>query len=279
MDHEQKIQFFHHGPKRPFLDVMRGQLPEMSVKALKRVIDQKGALINGMPVVKAMQLLLPGQQVIFNFALGSSSKKISIIFEDEEICVIDKPPFMTSSQEEIQKHLKKPYFLCHRLDKETSGLLVLAKNKRALESIEKQFLEKTVKKRYLALVHAKSELPDQFLVDEPLAIKEKSQHHIKMHIHPQGQTASTGFRVAKKKGAYFLLECFPKTGRTHQIRVHLAYKKAPILGDHVYGQSNQASRCLLHAMSIVFIHPVTLEECVFSSTIPADFKAAIAAVL
>lgn len=276
MEHEQKIQFFHQGLKRPFLDVMRQMLPHVSVKALKRVIDQKGASINGMAVIKASQLLLPNQKVVFDLAKGSSSKKIAIIFEDDAICVIDKPPFMTSSLEEIQKYLKKPYFLCHRLDKETSGLLILAKNKTALEAIEKQFLEKSIKKRYLAIVESKEPLLEQFIVDQPIATLKKSQNQIKMHVHPQGAQAITGFRVVKKKGVNYLLECFPKTGSTHQIRVHLAHKKAPIVGDLVYGHPNlKAPRCLLHAMSVQFIHPISSEILSFSATIPQDFKSMI----
>jgi RluA family pseudouridine synthase len=274
MGHDHLLKFTYHGPIAPLVVCLKEtQLKEYSIKAIRRAIDQKAVKINQQLAMKATQLVEPKSVICIDLSRLQTEEKIEIIAEDEDLLIINKPPFVTSSEEEINKRLKTHYFLCHRIDKETSGLLILAKNKAALQYMENLFYEQKVQKRYLALVYSSQVLKDKFLVNQPLAIAKKTQFQVIMKIDPKGQSAETFFKIAKAKHPYYLLECFPKTGRTHQIRVHLKEIKAPILGDIVYGgKQSSAGRFLLHAESISFAHPKTGEIQVYSAPIPKDFK-------
>lgn len=274
MGQDSVLKFVYRGPSVPLISYLKNvHLKDHSVKSIRRAIDQKAAKINQRQVIKANEILDDKCFVAFDLNRLKTHESIEILFEDESILLINKPSFLTSSQEEIEKRLKKPCKLCHRLDKETSGILVLAKTKHALESLEKQFFEHSIKKRYLALVKSEKILPEKFLVNKRIAVQRKTDHQVVMHVHQNGMEAETFFKIAKVNHPYYLLECFPKTGRTHQIRVHLKDKGAPIVGDLVYGRNGSDSgRFLLHAESISFTHPESSKEMVISAKLPEDFK-------
>lgn len=269
---DPRHRFIHCGPPSPLLAVMRHQLPGESVKGLKRMIDRKGIVVAGKLALQGNIFVHPGQEVVCDISKIKASTPIEKIHEDESICIINKPPYLTCSQEAIAKALGPSYRLCHRLDKETSGVLVLAKTAQALAHLEKQFLEKSIKKKYLAIVKSRVPLPEKWVVDQPIAIVKRLPQQVIMGIHPAGQQALTEFRRVQKKGAYALLECFPHTGRTHQIRVHLAYSQSPIVGDSRYGGEACSGRFLLHALEMTFIHPKTLLLVQYSALVPEDFK-------
>ena len=173
-----------------------------------------------------------------------------IIFEDNELLVIDKPfgvvvnrAETTSNVETIQdfaegkieKNTDNQEFLdrggiVHRLDKDTSGVMVIAKTSEAFENLKSQFKERETKKVYLALVHGKVE-PEVGMVDAPI---ERSPFN-RMHfgIFPGGRPAQTKYSVVKSYNGHSLLEVEPKTGRTHQIRVHMKYINHPIVSDRL----------------------------------------------
>ncbi len=236
------------------------------------------------------------------------------IYEDDHLMVIEKPanlPVHPSGRyffNTLLIHLRtqghktplgadREYFLPHRIDKETSGVLCLARGREACAALVKQFVERSTEKRYLAVVHGIP--PEEFRVDAPLMRAKNSEIALKMAVgtlEEGAQTALTTFKRLETHtnsfGTFSLVECFPKTGRQHQIRVHLDHAGHPILGDKLYGMPDREAtsyyerkhltpeaqarliipRHALHAASLEFEHPVTLERMSFDSGLPEDLR-------
>ncbi len=208
--------------------------------------------------------------------------QIQIIFEDEFIQVIDKPSGLTVNRGETTKgqdtveDWAPDKFIAHRLDKDTSGLLLLAKTSEALDNLHAQFKNREVIKKYLALVHGVVS-PAEGTINAPI---ERSPFN-RMHfgVFPGGREAVTTYRTYKTYKAYTLLELTPKTGRTHQIRVHMKYINHPLVSDPIYGgrKNIQADlkfcpRLFLHATYLKIKHPRTGEQMVFESPLPLDLE-------
>lgn len=291
-----------------------------SREQLKRAIDSGAVTVqrNQGPHVKAGKLkpsyqLIPGDEV-----LVLTEKKpepevrfdYEILFEDETLFVINKPPHLPVHPagryffNTLLIHLKtqghqtplkvgKEYYLVHRIDKETSGVLVLTKNKDVCTHITTQFSSRQTKKRYLAITYGIS--PKEFTVDLPLKRNTHSLIELKMITALEsegGLPAFTSFRRLEVFGNYSLVECYPKTGRQHQIRVHLDAAGYPIVGDKLYGipetealrfyerksLSPEAEaklllpRHALHAAGLEFIHPITGKKMEFQAPLPPDLK-------
>jgi 23S rRNA pseudouridine1911/1915/1917 synthase len=169
--------------------------------------------------------------------------------------------------------------IVHRLDKETSGCLAVAKNDFAHQELSRQFAARTVEKIYLALVAGKLRRGSGTIV-APIA--RHRVHRKRMAIAREGgREARTDFKVIRSGGEASLLECRLHSGRTHQIRVHLQYFGHPILGDVVYGgrRAGNFSRQMLHAWKLGLNHPRTKERMYFQAPLPEDFKRAISEVL
>ncbi|OGV89956.1 hypothetical protein A2Z41_02910 [Microgenomates group bacterium RBG_19FT_COMBO_39_10] len=216
-----------------------------------------------------------------------------IIFEDKIILVIDKPAGMVVNRAETTKektiqdwvgdYLKikgrgvgDRAGIVHRLDKETSGLLLIAKTPKAFKNLQKQFKERKVEKCYLALVHGKIE-PKEGVIEVP--VSRSPYNRQKFGVFLGGRPAKTGYKVKKYYSDYSLLELFPKTGRTHQIRVHLKHLGHSVVADEKYAGRKIArkdrqwcSRQFLHAYYLNFIHPDTGRIIEFNSPLPKDLK-------
>ncbi len=229
-----------------------------------------------------------------------------IVFEDSEILVLDKPAGMvvnraetTKGEETIQDWLERylkvrrvpqagdacDTFLArsgivHRLDKDTSGLLLAAKTPKCFLDLQRQFKERTVGKKYLALVHGKVSGKEGEI---KAPVGRLPWQREKFGVFPGGRPAETRYRVKKtyviNGQIYTLLEVSPKTGRTHQIRVHLKYIGHPIVADSHYGGRKTARRDLeifprmfLHAFYLSFSHPRTGKRLEFSLPLPEDLK-------
>lgn len=216
-----------------------------------------------------------------------------IIYQDNELLVLDKPSgwivneaATTTTQPVLQKWLKENFAypivtsvpersgIVHRLDKETSGVLLVAKTKEAFENLQRQFKERVVKKTYTALVHGKVEQKEGEII---APVGRLPWRRDRFGVLPGGREAKTRYKVLKEYGEYTLLELYPETGRTHQIRIHLKHINHPIVGDSFYAGRKTARndrkwcpRLFLHASKISFDHPESGKGVVFTSEIPDD---------
>lgn len=158
----------------------------------------------------------------------------------------------------------------NRLDKDTSGLVIFAKNQYVQECLVKQMTNQTFKKTYLAILEGNLE-KDTGTINAPIARKDNSI--IERCIKPDGDTAITDFKVLKRFNSFTFVQFHLKTGKTHQIRVHSKYIGHPILGDTLYGNtSNLISRQALHAHKIEFIHPLTHDKVKYIAELPLDMQ-------
>ncbi len=253
-----------------------------SLKKIKKMIDEKKCKVSGRVEFFSSRKLAEGDRVEIEFSkengVSRPSLKREVLFEDPDFIVINKPAGVICVEEEFL-HLGAK--LVHRLDKDTSGLLLLAKNLRAETMAKKLFLERTIEKKYLALVDGK--VPGKRgIIDNYLGkVGGYEGQTVYGSVSSQeGKRAITEWTVLETNKASSLILCDLKTGRTHQIRVHLSSLGHPILGDHQYAKKGFAclynpSRHLLHAWKLLFIHPKTKKEISLVAPIPADFKKAL----
>jgi RluA family pseudouridine synthase len=214
----------------------------------------------------------------------------NILYVDSSILVVNKPPGLRTipdgylqNIENLQSLLKSKFptlYTVHRLDKDTSGLIVFGLNKESHRNLNIQFEKRSVQKIYHAIVHNIPEW-NEYLIDLPLLINGDRKHRTK--IHQSGKKAQTLIKKNRGNGLTNLshLEAIPKTGYTHQIRAHLSHIGHSIFGDKLYSFNltedqklinSSAKRMLLHAASIEFIHPESNEVIRFSSEIPFNLE-------
>ena len=223
------------------------------------------------PIFKHMLKGIQTDENPFLKNLGED-KKLEIIYEDSSFVVINKPFDLLSVpginvQDSVYTRLKLKFvtiepLIIHRLDMATSGLLVVAKTKEAHKQIQKQFLKRTVKKRYTALL---SKAIDENEGEINLPLRGDLNDRPRQLVCPEfGKKAVTKFEVIERKNNTTKIHFYPITGRTHQLRVHSAHElglNAPIIGDDLYG--NPSDRLYLHASYLEFIHPITQEKVIF----------------
>lgn len=260
--------------------------------AIQRIICEGGVLLNNGPVKPCHKAAL-GDSVRIILPEAKPSQLIpqdidfKIVYEDGDILVIDKPsglvvhPGSAIKQGTLVNGLirytadlsdinpSRPGIV-HRLDKDTSGLMVIAKNNPAHLYLVKQFARQRIKKKYLALVQGVVEL-DEGIIDLPIGRHKKDfRRQAVSFIH--SKKAVTRYRVLKRFKETTLLELLPRTGRTHQLRVHLAHIGYPILGDVKYGKKTDFPRLALHAAELGFFHPKDNKLVTFSSPLPEIMK-------
>ena len=231
---------------------------------------------------------------------------LEIVFEDDHLLVVDKPAGMVvhpaagnfdgTLVNALLHHcagrlsgiggVARPGIV-HRIDKNTSGLLVVAKTDRAHEGLAAQFARHSIDRRYLAVV-AGLPNPLEGEVDAPLARSSANRQKMAIVEGDRGKRAVTHYRVLRPLRESALVECRLETGRTHQVRVHMTSLGNPLLGDPVYGRTRSAHRELLkrlnferqalHAAELGFIHPVTGETLSFKSAVPSDMQELLSAL-
>lgn len=251
--------------------------PDVSKKKVKAAIEKKACLINGKSERFASRKVKNGDRVEFDrHKLEEPIKVIPILMEDDYFIAVDKPPFVTVDEEEINRYFKKRVYLVHRLDKETSGVLLLVKRFEFKELFDALFRERSLKKIYRAICEGKVR-PHEGMIEEPITTLSKKGGVMKMGVDPiKGKFARTLYRTLKEGSTSSYVECEPFTGRSHQIRVHLSFIGFPIVGDHLYGfQNSKAERIMLHAHSLHFTHPITEETIFIEAPLPEDFKACL----
>jgi len=210
---------------------------------------------------------------------------LDIIFEDEDLLVINKPTGMVThpAQAEHPHTLVNALLnygcrlsaingplrpgIVHRLDKDTSGLIVIAKNDFTHQNLAQQFRQHTVKRKYIALVKGKV-AHNEGAIELPIARDARNRQRMAVSFLEKGKPALTRYRVLKRYKEATLLELSPHTGRTHQLRVHLKFLGHPILGDSRYGRRDEFNRLTLHATVLEFCHPRTGKFVEFQSNVP-----------
>ena len=259
---------------------LRRELPGLPKGRLYRMLRRGEVRVNG-GRVRAEYKLKEGDEVRVPPARvrgpgdapgeGASARILErVIFEDKRLIVVDKPSGVavhggsgiSHGVIELLRHARpdlRDLSLVHRLDRETSGCLVLAKRRSALRELHEKFREGRVEKNYLALVVGDWQLGDQ-LIDKPLLVENRKGGERHVVVSNGGKHAQTRAQLSRTFGKYSLLQCAPLTGRTHQIRVHLQSLDFPIVGDDRYGdeEANRKAkklglrRLFLHAQSIAF---------------------------
>ncbi len=244
-----------------------------------------GIMCNGTQVytnyaVRAGDVIKINLQDTISLNIEPSEEKINVIYEDEDILVVDKPHSMPTHPSQnhhndtlanaVMGYYKGQNFtfrVITRLDKDTSGVVVIAKNKISASIITREMSEGQISKEYCALCHG---CPPEMAgkIDAPIARKKDSA--IMREVNSGGKEALTHYEVAEFDGSLSLLRVKPVTGRTHQIRVHLAHIGNPIYGDDMYGSCVKGERTRLHCKKVTLIHPITKEKLCFESPLPSD---------
>jgi 23S rRNA pseudouridine955/2504/2580 synthase len=278
---------------------LRNELPGVPKSRVYRLLRRGEVRVNG-GRIRAEYKLLEGDEVrvpparIRSAAAPPPDKKAQsllehVIYEDKRLLVIDKPTGLavhggsgiSHGAVELLRHARpdlKELSLVHRIDRETSGCLVLAKRRSALRELHELFREGQVEKNYLALVVGDWQYGEQ-LIDVPLQVENRRGGERHVIVSENGKTAKTRVSLSQSYGLYSLLQCSPVTGRTHQIRVHLQHTGHPIAGDERYGDGDanfdakQAGlpRLFLHAQSIAFVDS-SRNDLHFTAPLPDDLE-------
>jgi 23S rRNA pseudouridine1911/1915/1917 synthase len=265
---------------------------ELSRTHAQKLIEDGNITVNGR-TVKASLKLIEGDEVEIRIpppipsTLNPENIPLKIVYEDDDLMVVDKPAGLTVHPapghyshtlvnavlahvpELDTKGTDRPGIV-HRLDKDTSGLIIVAKNEAAHMKLADQFKRRSVTKTYLALVQGHLS-PENGIIDANIGRDPRNRK--RMAVINQGREARTEYRVIEYLDNYSLLEVKPKTGRTHQIRVHLSAIGFPIVGDMTYGAKSEfLSRQFLHAHKLSFKLPSNGKLREFKSDLPADLQ-------
>jgi len=278
------------------------ELPEYSRSRLQELIRSGFVRLNG-GISRPRQIVRAGDKIDLiepppeKVDIRPEPIPLDVLFEDDDLIVVNKPAGMTvhpgAGQREhtlvnaLLSHGaglsgiggKERPGIVHRLDKETSGCLVVAKNDMAHRELSKQFAARTVEKIYLALVAGKLRKPAG-VIDEKIG--RHPVHRKRMQVSSRGgRTARTEYRVIRSSDTASLIECRLHSGRTHQIRVHLHHLGHPVLGDKVYAPrfAKDFQRQMLHAQKLGFRHPRNSQWKTFEAPLPDDFDTAVKMII
>ncbi|TWT14788.1 RluA family pseudouridine synthase [Streptococcus sp. sy010] len=276
------------------LDKVLADLTPLSRSQANEAIKNGMVLVNNQ-VKKAKYAVQLGDCITYQLpkekevAYVAENLPLEIIYEDNHVAVVNKPQGMVvhpsaghvsgTLVNALLYHIKdlstingvvRPGIV-HRIDKDTSGLLMIAKNDQAHQALANELKEKKSHRQYLALVHGN--LPnDRGVIEAPIGRSDKDRK--KQAVTAKGKEAVTRFQVLERFGDYTLVSVVLETGRTHQIRVHMAYIGHPVAGDPLYGprKTLKGQGQFLHAQTLGFTHPVTEEFLTFETDVPEIFK-------
>lgn len=281
----------------PRIDVFISEKVDKTRSAVKKLIQSGSVKVNGKECKPSQEVAIGDKVEVtlpdaVEYTVRPEDIPIEIIYEDGDLAVVNKPQGMTvhmgngnvdgtlvnallyrlDSLSGINGVIRPG--IVHRIDKDTSGLLVVAKNDKAHLSLSKQIAEKTCKRTYIALLEGNLKTDKGRVTTY---IGRSPSDRVKMAVVPpeKGKLAITDYEVIERFKDYTLCRFDLLTGRTHQIRVHAKYLGHPVVGDKVYGVKKQKFNLkgqLLHAYKIVFVHPTTGEEMSFSAPIPQYFN-------
>ncbi len=266
----------------------------ISRTSVQKLISEDKVTVNGSSSLKPHLKLKEGDEVRIVVedklpgVIGAEDMPLEVVYEDEDLAIINKLPGVVvhpapgnpehTLVNALLHHFKKLSDISpqrpgivHRLDKETSGLLVIAKNNPAHLVLAKQFAAHSIKRKYIALVKGIVDF-DEDVIEMPIGRHPYKRKNMSVGFGKNTKYAKTLYRTLKRGNDFSLLELEPFTGRTHQLRVHLAFLGHPILGDSKYGKNNQFARLALHAKYLGFTHPRTGKFVEFSCELPLEFN-------
>ena len=268
---------------------------QFSRTQIQKWLKEGSITVNGQ-ATKAKYIILGDEEVKINVELLPTNEwiaqdiKLNIIYEDDNIIVIDKPvnmvvhpgagnPTGTVSNALLHRYKDQDNLpragIVHRLDKDTSGLMVVAKSSIAYHNLVQQLAERKISRKYLAIVEG--EIYQQGTINQPIG--RDPINRTKMAINHRGKKAITHYTPIEVYDGYTFIECQLETGRTHQIRIHMKSIKHPLVGDQIYNKSSTKleklaitapTRQALHAYKLSFIHPTTTKMIKFKSKLPED---------
>ncbi len=276
-------------------------VPEFSRSYLQQLIEAGSVRLNGLTLVRSSARVKAGDELSIELRPTPQSRAfkpepmaLEVLFEDDFLMVINKPAGLVVHPapgnwsgtllngllaRDAQAFMLPRAGIVHRLDKDTSGLMVVARQRQTMDLLVSMIAARSVSRQYLALAHGGWHGSKTRHVDLPVGRDPRSR--LRMAVvdldKTPGKTASTDFTLLQNSADYCLVKCRLHTGRTHQIRVHMAALSHPLVSDELYGGRNAGGlgRQGLHAFRLAFEHPVTAEPLAFDSPLPADIQAAL----
>ena len=282
--------------------VLAGMMPEYSRSFIQKLFENGSITVGGDPCSEKKRKAAAGDIVEITIPqperleVEAEDIPLDLVYEDDELLVVDKPAGMVvhpapgnhsgTLVNALMYHCGDALSsingvirpgIVHRIDKDTSGLLMVAKTDRAHNALSAQLAEHSITRRYKAIVYSNIK-EDEGTVDKPIG-RDPGNRLRNAVVYTNSKNAVTHYRVLERFGGFTLVEAVLETGRTHQIRVHMAYIRHPLLGDTLYGPAKNrygAKRQMLHAGVLGFVHPVTGEYMEFNSPLPQDFEDVLA---
>ena len=282
--------------------VLAGMMPEYSRSFIQKLFENGSITVGGDSCSEKKRKAAAGDIVEITIPqperleVEAEDIPLDIVYEDDELLVVDKPAGMVvhpapgnhsgTLVNALMYHCDDALSsingvirpgIVHRIDKDTSGLLMVAKTDRAHNALSAQLAEHSITRRYKAIVYSNIK-EDEGTVDKPIG-RDPGNRLRNAVVYTNSKNAVTHYRVLERFGGFTLVEAVLETGRTHQIRVHMAYIRHPLLGDTLYGPAKNrygAKRQMLHAGVLGFVHPVTGEYMEFNSPLPQDFEDVLA---
>ncbi len=271
---------------------------EFTRTRIQQLIKERNIMVNG-KATKSSYKIEKDDEIVIEVPEAETTEikpeniKIDIVYEDSYIAVINKQAGLVvhpahghcsgTLVNAILYHIKdlsgingeiRPGIV-HRLDKDTSGLIVIAKNDKVHAALTEMFQKKKIKKTYLAILKGKLNKSEGKVVTQIGRDKIDRKKMTVIDDASKGKIAITNYRVISQNSLFTLVKVNIETGRTHQIRVHMRHLGYPILGDSVYGRKDNEKRQMLHAYRLKFLHPVTGNPMEFAGEIPEDFQRAL----
>ncbi|MDO4439316.1 MAG: RluA family pseudouridine synthase [Eubacteriales bacterium] len=276
---------------------LAAECSDMSRSRIQKMIKDADIKVNNAKV-KSGYMLSEGDEIELTISepeeinIKAEDIPLDIVYEDDDVIIVNKPKNMVvhpanghysgTLVNALMYHCKDSLSgingelrpgIVHRIDKDTTGLLIACKNDKAHNSIAMQLSEHSITRRYLALCYGNIK-EDSGVIDKRIDRSDKDRKKMAVTTIGRGREAITHYRVIERFGDATLVECRLETGRTHQIRVHMSYIKHPLLGDETYGikkENDKANGQYLHAAVLGFIHPTTHEYMEFTAPLPDYF--------
>jgi len=287
--HPDVIETYHAAGETTLLEFLIGAMPQRKRTVIKNLLAHKQVAVNGTPVTQFDTRLKPGSEVKVNLTREFRvfyNRRLKIVYEDDDIIVVNKGyGLLSMGTDKIKdgtaysilrdyvkwKDPRNMLFIVHRLDRDTSGLMVFARTQEAKDRLQHNWNNMVISRKYLAVVEGTPE-PADGEVRSYLA--ENSRYEVYSTDNPdEGQLAITRYTTLRSNNGYSLMEVSLDTGRKNQIRVHMKDLGHPIAGDRRYGAKNSPiHRMALHAQTLRFVHPITRKDMNFSTPVPISFE-------